>query len=601
MVELLAFGATYSAFRASDVSEGKPAAQSAPRMTMLLVGDEIRAKHIYQKMAATQNVPYVCVFAGDFVANGYVGLHMSDLAHTIMRASDQNSRKAQTAMIHFMGAESIGQRDFQGDVGGVATQRMIQSLLNDTDLIPSRDHSHAEALRTGGMQFVFSATSGDLLDSLRRRQRGGYDADDQELPVNACMDITVDDLVRDLKFKRELAEHMSIRMILPPASGDSIGQQLRDGKQWEVSRFTDYLQSITGVPLSLHDSCIDSLLNETEQTEGNVGLCANVIARKLSGSAQSIDPKNVRLIELNADVFDLGQAPWLYPGESNLPAPTLRGKPGSTGDPDIGSAMPDISGWSEEQIGKRIAELRKLMGYEACKDKSPGKWWMTFEDENKSRKGLILRLQYELWVKRQASITEFFMAYVYSNTPSIPANLAYLDYLRFKREEEKRRRDSGTSNKDTLTGTIEEVNLLDQQATPAEPVEPEKPAITEPDTVRLLGQVHQLLGVVRSLVAGPSDEPVITPMLPQYCNELKAALPQAISCLRRDMENDRLGKYPRPEGRRLIEAMINTLTAVNGFTVEADTPIPQTRLAVHRRRLAARATRGLSELSHWKI
>jgi hypothetical protein len=54
---------------------------------------------------------------------------------------------------------------------------------------------------------------------------------------------------------------------------------------------------------------------------------------------------------------------------------------------------------------------------------------------------LVLRLAEELQV-RKATITEFFLAYVYSNTDNIQANLSYLDYTRLKKEEEKKKKEA---------------------------------------------------------------------------------------------------------------------------------------------------------------
>jgi len=42
---------------------------------------------------------------------------------------------------------------------------------------------------------------------------------------------------------------------------------------------------------------------------------------------------------------------------------------------------------------------------------------------------------------RKATI-EFFLAYVYSNTDNIQANLSYLDYTRLKKEEEKKKKEA---------------------------------------------------------------------------------------------------------------------------------------------------------------
>jgi len=40
---------------------------------------------------------------------------------------------------------------------------------------------------------------------------------------------------------------------------------------------------------------------------------------------------------------------------------------------------------------------------------------------------------------RKCTITDFFLAYVYSNTDNIQANLSYLDYTRLKKEEEEKK------------------------------------------------------------------------------------------------------------------------------------------------------------------
>ena len=70
---------------------------------------------------------------------------------------------------------------------------------------------------------------------------------------------------------------------------------------------------------------------------------------------------------------------------------------------------------------------------------SARKWWLAFEDENATRLPLVLRLAEEL-MNRKATITEFFLAYVYSNTDNILANLHFLDYTRLKKEEEEKKR-----------------------------------------------------------------------------------------------------------------------------------------------------------------
>jgi cellulose biosynthesis protein BcsQ len=86
-----------------------------------------------------------------------------------------------------------------------------------------------------------------------------------------------------------------------------------------------------------------------------------------------------------------------------------------------------------------VRRLDGLIGYEASTG-SARKWWDAFKAENQDRSRLVADLQREL-LRRNATITEFFLAYVYSNTDNIQANLYYLDYTRLKKEKEKLKRD----------------------------------------------------------------------------------------------------------------------------------------------------------------
>ena len=56
----------------------------------------------------------------------------------------------------------------------------------------------------------------------------------------------------------------------------------------------------------------------------------------------------------------------------------------------------------------------------------------------------MLLLAEELLVRR-ATITEFFLAYVYSNTDNIQANLFYLDFTRLKKEEERKKKEAAAA------------------------------------------------------------------------------------------------------------------------------------------------------------
>jgi type IV secretory pathway TraG/TraD family ATPase VirD4 len=104
------------------------------------------------------------------------------------------------------------------------------------------------------------------------------------------------------------------------------------------------------------------------------------------------------------------------------------------------TGISDTKGWSDDQLVAKIEEAKAGLEW----DKTTGsakKWWEAFEKENAHRKALVLRLAEELQ-NRKATITEFFLAYVYSNTDNIQANLHYLDYTRLKKEEEKKKKEA---------------------------------------------------------------------------------------------------------------------------------------------------------------
>ena len=100
----------------------------------------------------------------------------------------------------------------------------------------------------------------------------------------------------------------------------------------------------------------------------------------------------------------------------------------------------DTRGWNDDQLRQRLERVKVVLDW-ANTTGSARKWWEAFESENSYRLALVLRLAEEL-KNRNATITEFFLAYVYSNTDNIQANLLYLDYTRLKKEEERKKREA---------------------------------------------------------------------------------------------------------------------------------------------------------------
>lgn len=112
-------------------------------------------------------------------------------------------------------------------------------------------------------------------------------------------------------------------------------------------------------------------------------------------------------------------------------------KPKKKVEAGLPEGVTDTRGWSDDQLRKEIESLRNKLDWKETTG-SARKWWLAFENENTHRLALVLRLCEEL-CNRNASIKEFFLAYVYSNTDNIQANIHYLDYTRLKKKDEEKR------------------------------------------------------------------------------------------------------------------------------------------------------------------
>lgn len=162
-----------------------------------------------------------------------------------------------------------------------------------------------------------------------------------------------------------------------------------------------------------------------------------------------------RLAEFDSEELELRLRAKPIHFEEKLPeAPVPGAAPGAAG-AAVGAmgapgALPagitNTKGWTDQQILDKLNETKKKLDWDNTTG-SARKWWEAFENENKHRMALVLRLAEEL-SNRKATITEFFLAYVYSNTDNIQANLCYLDYSRLKKEEEKKKREAAQKAKE---------------------------------------------------------------------------------------------------------------------------------------------------------
>ena len=113
--------------------------------------------------------------------------------------------------------------------------------------------------------------------------------------------------------------------------------------------------------------------------------------------------------------------------------------------PQLPPGITNTLGWRDEQIKEKLEQVKKEKLDWDNTTGSARKWWQAFEKENTHRYALVLRLAEELAI-RNATITEFFLAYVYSNTDNIQANLYYLDYTQLKKKEDLKKKSAESTS-----------------------------------------------------------------------------------------------------------------------------------------------------------
>lgn len=99
------------------------------------------------------------------------------------------------------------------------------------------------------------------------------------------------------------------------------------------------------------------------------------------------------------------------------------------------STPASTSGASSTEIRELLEQAKKKLDW----DNTTGvarEWWEAFETQNAENLATVLMLTLEL-LARQATITEFFLAYVYSDVDSVEENLKYLDQMREQKKVEE--------------------------------------------------------------------------------------------------------------------------------------------------------------------
>lgn len=450
------------------------------RHHLLMLGPTGSGKtYMVKTVAKLLGVPVSFVSANSLVEAGFRGQSVDGIVKTLLERANGNPRLAEKGIIFLDEIDKIRRQDVGGqrDVSGEGVQNALLTLLDGriADNVDNARHEPVDTSRilficTGafvGLQKIVESRIGTHRSQLGFRIRP--DEQLEEIPdqpiYTALCEAQTADLVSFGMIPEFIGRFATVTALHELGLTD-MRAIISESTEASALSIQKNLAAIHGIELSVTDDALDAIAKEAVE----LGTGARGLHRLIGRAVDSVDfrwaelaNEGVTKVEIDSDCISRAKEPRLVKGPSSLsrqdeqlrreclatvppfPAPFLphSGRPGA-----LPPGIVDTRGWTEEQIRNDLEKIKiEHLGWEQTTGSSR-KWWEAFEKENHQRIPLVHRLAQELAL-RKATITEFFLAYVYSNTDNIQANLHYLDYTRLKRAEEQRKNKGGGSTPGT--------------------------------------------------------------------------------------------------------------------------------------------------------
>jgi ATP-dependent Clp protease ATP-binding subunit ClpX len=450
------------------------------RHHILLLGPTgVGKTHLVRTLAALLNVPVGFSSATGLVEAGYKGDSVESVVLALLDRAGGDPRRAEKGIVFIDEIDKI-RRGWTGgrDVSGEGVQNALLTML-DGRLAQGMEFQRHAPVDTSRLLFICAGAFVGLQEIVERRlgadrRRIGFDAtrdtprdltgdaaatgrdstgrdstDRNDAVFHALLTAETEDLV-DYGMIPEFIGRFATISVLRQLSQQDLRDILGGGVDQSPLHVQRQLARLHGIELELTADALDAVAEEAAR----LGTGARGLHRLLGKAVDAVDYRWPELAEQGVTrvVLDraavLGEhAPALTTGaptarrDAHLRRVALAGLPPRPRpvivDPAALPVFTDGEGMTSEAVWNRVEAVKvDDLGWG---DATPSArdWWETFEKENRHRPALVLRLVEELQ-HRGASINDFFMAYLFSNTDNIQANLHYLDYSRLKTTGDKK-------------------------------------------------------------------------------------------------------------------------------------------------------------------
>jgi ATP-dependent Clp protease ATP-binding subunit ClpX len=427
---------------------------------------------LVKTLAEFLGVPVSFASATSLVEAGYRGRSVDDIVKSLLDRTNGNPRLAERGILFIDEIDKIRRQDVGGlrDVSGEGVQNALLTMLDGriADNVDSVKHEPVDTSRilfvcTGafvGLQEIVERRIGQnqhaSIGFTRREREELTKVPEQPIYQALCKAVTTD--LVDFGMIPEFIGRFATITALHELGREDLRAILSDQTQGSALDKQKKLAEVHGIELEITDDALDAIADEAIR----LGTGARGLHRLLGRAVDSVDHRWVELADqgitrvivnrqsalgLNEPLLekskrvhvriDLEMRQEAMASLPGVPTTTPNRSPANN-QQALPPGITNTRGWDAEQLQELLENVKKDLDWEHTTG-SARKWWNAFEEENKTRVPLVIRLAEELKV-RKATITEFFLAYVYSNTDNIQANLHYLDYVRIKREEEQKRK-----------------------------------------------------------------------------------------------------------------------------------------------------------------